>query len=135
MVIGEVYKMKERLSKVKKTKRFLIVNKKKVIIGVSFVVTGMFAYIFYKKNSSNPYRKYNNNFFRNATDEELRFEREQVRLKYANAGLSNMSDKEFDYLYFLLKKFDNVMSQRAWNGRTPRASVSNEHGRYLPSDD
>lgn len=77
--------------------------------------------------------RYSNIWFKNASDTELETERELVRQAYCSAG------DDFDLaakLQNLLNLFDKEMSNRAWNGETPKApSIHREHGWYLPNDD
>jgi hypothetical protein len=130
-------RIKEKMKKyANKTKQFLIKHKKKILVGVSAVsaVIGTLAYFSQEKDDSSIYKKYTNNFFKNASDDELALEREKVRLEYANAGLNNISDEKFNDLFCLLNKFDNVIGERAWNGEEPRGPVHSENGWYLSDD-
>ena len=78
---------------------------------------------------------YSDSWFASASDSELNSERERVRSEYANAGLSGLSDNEVDNLYFLLNKFDNEISRRAWAGQDAGYPAHREHGWYLSNDD
>jgi len=125
--------MKEKIKEyAEKSKKFIKKHGKKIIVGVSTVLAGAVVYYLNSKDDSG---NYSDSFFRNATDEELATEREKVRVEYANSGLTNKSDEEVDRLYWLLNKFDNVMSKRAWNGEEPTGPVHTEHGWYLSEDD
>ena len=76
---------------------------------------------------------YSAQWFETATDEVLNEEREKVRLAYCASG-GNIS--EAISLQYLLRRFDDEMSKRAWGDKTPRApSIHREHGWYLPNDD
>ena len=76
---------------------------------------------------------YSNKWFENASDTELKLEREKVRLAYCS------SDDDFSAasaLQNLLWRFDKEMSKRAWGDKIPCApSIHREHGWYLPNDD
>lgn len=52
--------------------------------------------------------KYSDDFFRDASDEELNYERERVRVKR-----NSCYDDTYDDYYNLLNKFDNVLINRA----------------------
>lgn len=80
-------------------------------------------------------KKYSLDWLKKATDAELEIERERVRVVYANAGKTGLSDNEVDALYWLLNRFDNEMSKRAWAGKEPGYPAHREHGWYLPNDD
>lgn len=127
--------MKEKMKNLKsKTKEFCQKHKKGIAIGIASAVTGMIAIIAKSMSESTDKEnyKYSDNFFRNASDDELEIERERVRLK------RNVSydDAEYDKYYNLLNKFDNVISKRAWGDEEPTApSYHSEHGYYLPEDD
>lgn len=125
--------MREEIKKyTTKTKQFLNKHKKKIFVGVSAVSTEVIlAYLSQEKDNSSNHKKYTNSFFKNASDDELALEREKVRVEYANAGLNNVSDEEFNNLFWLLNKFDNVIGKRAWKGEEPRGPVHSEGGWYI----
>ena len=91
-------------------------------------------YAFKLKDSSDSL-KYSNSFFKNATDDQLKAEREKVRQVWASAGLNNISDAEESRLFNLLHRFDSVISNRAWAGKEKGYPVHREHGWYLSNDD
>ena len=75
---------------------------------------------------------YPNSFFKRSSVEELREERERVRLDYCNPDL------DLDYragLYYTLNRFDEAIYNKQWAGIEPGYPVHSEHGLYLPSDD
>lgn len=76
---------------------------------------------------------YSSNWFAKSTDEELKLEREKVRLAYCSSG-DDLN--EAGRLQNLLLRFDNEMSKRAWGDEIPHGpSIHREHGWYLPNDD
>ena len=78
---------------------------------------------------------YSDSWFRTASNSELDVEREKVRTAYANAGLDGLSIGETDDLYWLLNKFDNEISKRAWRTSDYGYPKKREHGWYLSNDD
>ena len=76
---------------------------------------------------------YSNKWFENASDTELKLEREKVRLAYCSSGDDFSAASA---LQNLLWRFDKEMSKRAWGDKIPCApSIHREHGWYLPNDD
>lgn len=76
---------------------------------------------------------YSAKWFENATDAELDFECEKVRLAYCSLG-DNFS--EACALENLLERFRKEMSKRAWGNEIPHPpSIHREHGLYLLNDD
>lgn len=79
--------------------------------------------------------KYSNRWFRKVSDEELRAERERIRLQYCSPD-PNKDMEEAARLFNLLRAFDRELSRRAWGDETPRPpSYHSEHGWYLSEDD
>lgn len=76
---------------------------------------------------------YSSNWFTKTTDEELKLEREKVRLAYCSSGDDlNKACR----LQNLLWRFDNEMSKRDWRNEIPHGpSIHREHGWYLPNED
>lgn len=81
--------------------------------------------------------EFTNKWFKNATDDELASEREEVRLRYIDG--SNIDIDEADRLYDVLAAFDAEMIDRAnskYEKEHPDAEPRHrEHGWYLPNDD
>lgn len=130
--------MKEKIKeKYQKTKAFVIKHKKKIAIGTGIVsaIIGAIAVVAHSKSNSSNSLNYTKSFFKNATDDQLKFERERVRQEWASAGLNNISDAEESRLFNLLHYFDKVISDRAWAGQEKGYPVHSEHGWHLPSDD
>ena len=76
---------------------------------------------------------YSSNWLSNATDDELKTERERVRREYCSSG--NNFEKASE-LQNTLYRFDAEMSKRAWGDEEPKPpSYHREHGWYLPNDD
>lgn len=76
---------------------------------------------------------YSSKWFENASDTELKLEREKVRLAYCSSGDDFSAASA---LQNLLWRFDKEMSKRAWGDKIPCApSIHREHGWYLPNDD
>jgi hypothetical protein len=83
--------------------------------------------------SDNKNTKYTDNWFESASDDQLETEREKVRQEYCSSG-DNYSLAVG--LEKLLWKFDDVTSERAWNGSNDYGySKHREHGWYLSNDD
>ena len=75
---------------------------------------------------------YNDIWFSTASDVELELEREKVRLAFCSEG---QNSEHAEYLYNILRRFDNEMSRRTWKNEIPVASsIHREHGWYLPND-
>ena len=71
-------------------------------------------------------------WMRRASDEELSEKREMIRQEYCNNNDERVDNK----LYWLLAKFDDEMSRRAWGDQEPCGpSFHREHGWYLDNDD
>ena len=76
---------------------------------------------------------YSSKWFDTATNAELDFEREKVRLAYCSSGGDIHTAS---ILQNLLWRFDDEMSKRAWGDEIPRApAFHRENGWYLPNDD
>ncbi len=76
---------------------------------------------------------YSTKWFATATDAELDFEREKVRLAYCSSG-EDVHTASF--LQNLLWRFDDEKSKRAWSNETPHGpSTRREHGWYLFNDE
>ena len=79
--------------------------------------------------------KFSNKWFKNATDDELDSEREEIRLRYCDADNIDEADK----LYHQLHRFDDEMIDRMntkYEAENPDAKPRHrEHGWYLPNDD
>lgn len=101
----------------------------KKILGVGFTILASVAAIVIAAGDRDEF----SDFLKDATDEELKAEREKVRLDYCNP--------DFDEQYRIechkkLGRFDAEMSKRAWGDEEPHApSYHREHGWYLPNDD
>lgn len=119
-------------------------KKQLIITGVS--ITTIIAIIVGIKNKSEIIKLWNTlqerikrgaiysaKWLETASDAELDFEREKVRVAYCSAGTD---DYAASYLQNLLWRFDKEMSKRAWGDETPHApTIHREHGWYLPNDD
>lgn len=104
---------------------------KKIIgVGVGFAVTGFGVY---KLLSRKEPQKYSSKWFETVSDEVLYTEREIVRKKYCSAG------DDFSLavsLENLLRRFDSVLSKRAWENEIPHGSgYPREHGYNLFKND
>ena len=105
--------MKEKMEVFEnKVKDFCKKHKKKIKIVVG-IISGLLsvATIIRKSASDGTDKenyKYSDDFFRDASDEELNFERERVRVKR-----NSCYDDTYDDFYNLLNKFDNVLINRA----------------------
>lgn len=76
---------------------------------------------------------YSDSWFEIATDDELREEREKIRLKHISGEEDSTESTRSEHL---LRKFDRVMSDRAWGDEEPHPSAYHrEHGYYLPNDE
>ena len=95
-------------------------------IGLTLAGVGIFKLV-----GAEP-QKYSTKWFENVSDEVLDAEREIVRKQYCSSG------DDFSlaiHLENLLRRFDSVISKRAWDGKEPGFPVHREHGWYLPNDD
>ena len=75
---------------------------------------------------------YSSRWFEKASIEELETAREIVQQDYNNPDL------DIDYrssCWNLLKKFDDVIGRKKWNGKEYGYPVHSSNGWYLPSDD
>lgn len=112
-------------------------NNKKRIIAIASISAlagvGAIAYIISKNRSKDYLNTYNKSFFKKASDEVLRQEREKVRVEYANSGLNNVSDERFNRLFNMLHTFDREMANRAWTGEVGYPTHTS-HGWYLTGD-
>lgn len=131
--------MKEKVKKLKnKTEEFFQKHKKgiKIMVGITGTLTGLVAVIVkaMAESTDKENYKYSDNFFQDASDEELEAERERVRVKR-----NSCYDDSYDEYYNLLNKFDNVIIDRInekYEKEHPNAkTVYHEHGWYLPEDD
>lgn len=122
--------LKEKSKKIKnKIKNFFQKHKKELLIGLVGIISSIIAIILKTGKDDSGY---NNSFFMNASDEELKREREKVRI----IRNTTYDDVEYEKYYNLLNKFDRVISKRAWGDKTQMAtSYSTEHGWYLSEDD
>lgn len=104
--------------------------KKITKIGIGVATIGFGAY---KLFSGREPEKYSKKWFETVSDEELNNERENVRQQYCSAG-DNFSSAI--NLQNLLRRFDSVLSERAWGDETPRSpSYPREHGHNLYKND
>lgn len=77
--------------------------------------------------------KYSTKWFDTVSDEVLSIEREYVRKQYCSSGNDYSAALEWERL---LRRFDKVMSKRAWGDKTPTApSYHREHGHNLYKPD
>lgn len=106
------------------------INAKKIVgIGVGTAVLAIATLILTGLNGEDEFA----GFLENATDDELKAEREKVRLDFCNPDLDDEYRAECQNKLYA---FDNEMSKRAWGDETPHApSYHREHGWYLPNDD
>ena len=102
-------------------------HKKKYAIGGGILIA-ILSYIGYKSIPSEV-EKYSPEWFDNASDEEIMEEREKIWKKSCSVG----DDYElFDFLDKWVKKFDSVISKRAWGDQKPTGpSYSREDGYNL----
>lgn len=80
-----------------------------------------------------PPEKYSRDWIKGLSDSEWEIEREIVRKNSCNSNLSIPEITRWERIRHL---FDEVMSERKWNGRTPTApSYPREHGHNLYKPD
>ena len=102
-------------------------HKKKYAIGGGILIA-ILSYIGYKSIPSEV-EKYSPEWFNNASDDTLDAEREIVRQEYCSAGENFTLAVQLENL---LRKFDSIMSKRAWGDQEPTGpSYSREHGHNL----
>lgn len=76
---------------------------------------------------------YSENWFKNATYEQLDAAREEVRVQFCSSGDDYQAACS---LQNLLERFDKEMRKKSGGNNTPYGpSIHREHGWYLPNDD
>lgn len=104
--------------------------KKIIRVGVGLAATGLGVF---KLLSGKDPQKYSSKWFETVSDEVLNTEREIVRKQYCSAG-ENFSLAV--RLENLLRRFDSVLSKRAWGDEIPHGpSYHREHGYNLFKND
>jgi hypothetical protein len=121
--------VKEKLNQ---AKDFVRNNWKELLALGGLAVVGA---VLASRDSDGSSTKFSNKWFRDASDDELDSEREEIRLRYCDAE----SIDEADSLYNQLHRFDNEMIGRMnakYEAENPDAQPRHrEHGWYLPNDD
>ena len=98
------------------------------IIGITTVIGLAFKLLGTKEP-----QKYSDKWFKTASDEELKAEREIVQKQFCSAGDDFQLAATLQNLLWL---FDSVLSKRAWAGKAPRGpGYHREHGYNLYKDD
>lgn len=104
-------------------------NAKKVVGFALATVAGLGIY----KIATGEPQKYSSKWFDTVSDAVLNEEREIVRKQYCSSGNDFSLAVQLERL---LRRFDEVIGKRAWNGSTDyKFPVHSEHGWHLPSDD
>ena len=96
------------------------------IIGIGATITGV---VLFKLLSDNKNPKYSNSWLESKSDDELKTERENVRLAHCSGD---------ENAWNILEKFDNEMRKRAKIGHENeeyKYPKHREHGWYLSNDD
>lgn len=99
----------------------------------TLITAGLAGFGLYKGFGGGKIKKYSTKWFDTVSNEVLNVEREIVRKEYCASGDDFSKAVRLENL---LRLFDKVISNRAWNGKTPHApSYPREHGHNLYKPD
>ena len=105
---------------------------RKKIVGIGAGV-GVAAFGIYKLLTGKGSQKYSDKWFDTVSDEVLNSEREIVRKQFCSAGDNFLLAVRLEKL---LRRFDSVLSKRAWGDEIPHGpGYHREHGYNLFKDD
>lgn len=120
-------------------KKWFKKNRKKIIGGVIALGVGITGIIIGKRVKQEINTKGSNLWFNFASPEDLKKHREEIGKEFRNAGIDNLSEKEYLKLENKMFKLDNRIStieNAIYEKNHPNATLpTSEHGWYLSSDD
>ena len=120
-------------------KKWLKKHKKEIIGWAIALGVGITGIIIGKCVKQGTNTKGSNLWFNYASLKDLKKHREEIGKEFRNAGVNNLSEKEYLKLENKMFKLDNRIStieNTMYKKSHPNATLpTSEHGWYLPSDD